>query len=543
MNHHPHRPTPPDQPVDLAIIGGGINGVALAREAIARGKTVCLFEKGDIGSGTSSRSSKMLHGGLRYLEHFQFRLVFEALRERTLQLDLAPHLSRATSFVIPVYRGASRGKFWIRLGIFLYDLLSGRKKLGKSQGLSQADISQRLKGIREEGLVGGGLYFDGVMDDARICLANFIDSREWGQDSFTGLSYTQVNKIDKETLFTLQLTDLITGKDHEVKAHKVIRALGPWADEQSDQSLLSPSKGSHIVLPALDPNGKNPNGILLTHSKDNRVFFVVPWMGKTIVGTTESPFEDTPDDPQISVEETEYLFKEFIRLFPGHDFTPADILATYSGVRPLAKADTSNGSTGKISREHRLVESKPGLYSLVGGKYTNYRAVAEETIEELYPESSSNATRTRPLTGGEEGPLTEVLPKMQSEFPDVESDRLELLYSRYGCRMREVLSLTQDQPHTAEPIDQEKSVLQAEVIYSILNEEVFYPEDFITRRSHLRYQKNNGREAYDLIEKLIVETLSPECVPKDLEEAKAAFFKKLDYEDQLRDRLAECIEV
>lgn len=530
----------PEQTVDLAIVGGGINGVALAREALARGKSVCLLEKGDIGSGTSSRSSKMLHGGLRYLESLQLGLVFEALRERTLQLELAPHLAEATPFIIPVYRGSPRGRFWIRLGIGLYDLLAGSKRLGRARGLKREEILAMRPGLREHDLLGGGLYFDGVMDDARICLANFVDCRELGEDRFHGATYCRVESVragESGQPAEIRVNDLLRDRHHVVRARKVIRAQGPWTDEGRAEPLLSPSRGVHLILPPLSPPGAPPGGLLLTHSRDGRVFFVIPWRGKTLVGTTETPVEGSPDDLRVTEDEARYLLDEVARLFPGRSPGPDDILATVVGVRPLARAGTGGRGTGKISRKHRFLEVEPGVHCLVGGKYTNYRSVAESSIDELFGTAGRGVTRTRPLPGGELGPWARTRDELTRRFPDRPEALLEALHSRHGSRLDRVLALAERHPELDRPLDAEETVLAAEVVHGVLEEELLYPEDFLQRRTDLRYRRENGEAIYEEVEKLIEATLPAENRPADLARARQHYLEELRHEDRLREKL------
>src|SRR2546426_1952181 len=242
----------PQGPFDLVVVGGGINGAAIARDAVLRGLTVCLLESGDFGGGTSSRTSKMAHGGIRYLEQLRLGLVYEALRERSLLLALAPHLVRPQPFVIPLYRGARRGPRWIRLGLLLYDALALGRRIARARMLSPEETARSVPGLETRDLLGGGLYYDGVMDDARLCLANVLDAREAaGPGRFYLRNYAQVVEQRPTSPIELRVRDLVLGQEFTISSHRAVRAVGPWTDlEDGAAPVLLPSKGTHLVFPA-----------------------------------------------------------------------------------------------------------------------------------------------------------------------------------------------------------------------------------------------------------------------------------------------------
>ena len=531
-----HRHPLPEGPFDLAVIGGGINGVAIARDAVLRGLTVCLLEKNDFASGTSSRSSKMLHGGMRYLESLKFGLVFEALRERTLQLKLAPHLTSTQQFVIPVYEDSRRGGRWIRLGLALYDLLALGRRLGKARFLSSDETLERIPGLSGLGLVGGGLYFDGVMDDARLCLANLLDAHEAARaGQLHSRNYTEVTSITPTTPLGLTVHDLVLQREMRVLANRVVRVVGPWTDENSSERLLVPSKGVHIVLPAIESSAYGPHGLLLTHSRDGRVFFVVPWRGKTLVGTTETPFEGPPETVRVEPGEVEYLLSELGRSFPELGFTAKDVLATFAGIRPLARSRVG-WRLGRVSRTHRIVDHDDGVLTVVGGKYTNYRAVASKVVDRAVPGAQRSNTSNRPLHGGDGGDWARYSRTQGSPYLDrYGEDLVRHLFSRYGTRLSEVLALVEADPSLGEPLDGHgrRLDIRAEVVHSVRRESVVYPADFLCRRSDLRLSAGNGRDVYEEVERLIQATADPTATP-DLEAARIAYFSDLEWEDALR---------
>jgi len=519
-------------PFDLAIIGGGINGAGIARDAALRGKSVVLLERGDFGSGTSSRSSKMVHGGIRYLEQFRLGLVYEALRERRTLLRIAPHLVKAQSFVLPFYEGALRSARTMKLGLRLYDLLALGRRIGASRGLDRDEVVARVPGIRPDGLAGGGVYHDGVMDDARLVLANILACGEVPgapPGSVVVRSYAEAASIRPGSPSSLIVRDLVTGEGNEVLAHRVVRAAGPW----TDPSYLVRSKGIHLVLPAFP--GKD--GLLLTHSKDNRVFFCVPWLGRTIVGTTETPFDGSLDSLSVERDEAAYLLEEVRRVLPGLDASGRHILGSYAGVRPLARASGwfASKHPGAVSRVHRIVEDSNGVLTVFGGKYTTYRAVAKKVVDRLYPASPCSTGRL-PLPGGEAGPWSEFRKGAAAEIARLGEAEAMRLFDIYGARLRDVLRLADTEPALAAPLSHEHPTTRAEAVYGVLREHVMYPEDFLARRTTLRFTADGGRSAYDAVEE-IIRARSP-SPPRDLAAARARYHEEISREDALREALA-----
>jgi glycerol-3-phosphate dehydrogenase len=522
------RPPILEGPFDLAVVGGGINGAAIARDAALRGKTVILLEKDDFAAGTSSRSSKMLHGGIRYLEQLRLGLVYQALRERYHILRVAPHLARPQAFVIPMYQGAKRGPRMIRVGLFLYDFLALGKRLGKSRFLRAEEVLARVPHLLKQGLVGGGVYHDAVMDDARLCLLNAVAAYEEGQGEVglvTVRNYAPVVEVRPGSPATVLVHDRLTGQNASVLAHRVVRALGPWTDPE----LLVRSKGVHLVLPAFPMS----DGILLTHSKDGRVFFLIPWLQKTIVGTTETPFSGSLERLRVEPEEVKYLLDEVQRLFPEVHIGARHILGTCAGVRPLARSHGlfASKAPGSVSRAHRIVDDGNGVLSVFGGKFTTYRLVAKEVVDKLFPGSPCE-THRRALPGGEGGPWGSFQQRLGPETSQLGSTELERLFYRYGTRLHELLRLIQEDPSLGERLAPPYPELRAEVVYSAQQEFAFYPEDFLARRTTLRYSDDGGRAAYDAVESLL--RAHAPAVPPDLDEAREKYCAELDWEERLR---------
>jgi glycerol-3-phosphate dehydrogenase len=543
LNHLPPPPALarapiPEGPFDLAVIGGGINGAGIARDAVLRGLSVCLLEKDDFGSGTSSASSKMLHGGMRYLEQLELGLVFEALRERALQLRLAPHLVRSQTFLIPVYEGARRGPRMVRLGIFLYDLLALGRRLGRGAFLDAAAARARVPGILESGLLGAGLYFDGVMDDARLCLANVLDAAEAAAPGqLAARNYAEVLTLRETSPLEIEVRDRVRNETRRVLARWAVRAVGPWTDlgPLSDgPPLLVPSKGAHLVLPPLEASpAHGPHGLLLTHAEDGRVFFIIPWREKTLVGTTETPFAGDPGRLRVEPEDVDYLLAAAARLFPGRSFHRRDILGAFAGVRPLARSRFSGAGTGRVSRRHRIVDGGRGVLTVVGGKYTTYRAVARQVLDRIAP-GRPCLTHRRPLHGGEAGGWEAYRAGRGGQWCARFGDaQVRTLFSRYGARLEEVLRLIDGDPELGDAIG--PGVLRAEAVHAVLREAACYPADVIARRTDLRYSAGNGREGYAAVEEAIRRHGGAAgAIPADLDGAREAFFASLAWEDGLR---------
>jgi glycerol-3-phosphate dehydrogenase len=524
------RPPIPEGTYDIAVVGGGINGAAIARDAVLRGKSVALFEKDDFASGTSSSSSKMIHGGIRYLEQLRFGLVYEALRERQRLLRLAPHLVRTRSFLLPVYEGARRGPLLIRLGLRIYDWLTWGRRLGKTRFLGPDELTDAVPGIRTDGLLGGGLYFDAVMDDARLCLANVVGAREEAEAagiSFVARNYSSVVSQTGTDPIQLEIEDSTCGRRQTVRAHRVVRAQGPWSDEE----LLVRSKGVHLVVPRLPGD----HGLLLEHSQDGRVFFVIPWKGLTVIGTTETPHSGSMDRIQVEEDDVAYLLSEVRRALPGRALDRRDILGAFAGVRPLAR-DTSllsrwrGGGAGAASRKHRVVDDGAGTLTVVGGKFTTYRAVAEDVVDRLFPRTRCK-TRERPLPGGEGGSWESCRDSLDPATLELHGDGLlRALWDRHGSRLDRVLRLIDEDPALAEPLPDAGDVLRAEVALAARDEFVIHAEDFLDRRTSLRYSTGDPRELHDTVAR-VLEAHRPFRVDDDRRERWLAARER---EEQLR---------
>ncbi|HEY7745423.1 MAG TPA: glycerol-3-phosphate dehydrogenase [Desulfuromonadales bacterium] len=483
---------------DVLIIGGGINGAGIARDLAMRGLRVALVEKGDFASGASSASTKLIHGGVRYLERFAFRLVFEACRERRILQLIAPHLVRPIPFFIPVYRDDPRSLAAIRTGMSLYDLLAMFRNTHPHSILDTEEALQREPALRPEGLSGVALYWDCRMDDARLCLENILAARELGADIANYLEVTGFIKTAGRVR-GVRVLDRETGQDLEVCAEVVVNTTGPWLDrlcslDGEATNKLRPTRGTHILVPRIN---RGEEALYLTAGRDDRLFFVIPWGELSLVGTTDV---DDPGDPDLvapTESDIEYLLSETARHLHGRVLNRADVVAAFAGLRPLVAESTAAAS--RVSREHRLFESASGLLSVGGGKYTTYRAVAAEVAgrvtERLGRGHGRSLTHRIPLPGGATGNFASYLHRevrnLSAEYglPPAE---LAGLLSLYGSRTPRLLTLLREEPALARPIVEDSPLLAVQVAYATDFEMARTPEDVLRRRTPLALQTGRG---------------------------------------------------
>ena len=374
---------------DIAIIGGGATGLGVALDAAARGFKVALFESHDFAKGTSSRATKLVHGGVRYLAQGNISLVREALHERTTLLANAPHLAQPLPFVMPSYAWWQTPFYGI--GLKMYDLLAGKAGLGRTEFLSRSETLKLLPNAREAGLSGGVKYWDGQFDDARLALALAKTAAQKGAllinyCAATGLIY------EEGKIAGLQVKDTETGRHFAVKANCVINAAGVWVDEfrQMDgehtrrpvKAMVAPSQGTHLVVDR--EFMPSDHAILIPKTADGRVLFIVPWLGKLILGTTDSPRDDLAREPTAFKDDTGFILGEATKYLTRAP-QRSDVKSIWVGLRPLVKPpDENGGNTKKLSREHTILVSKSGLLTVTGGKWTTYRAMAEDVLDQAF---------------------------------------------------------------------------------------------------------------------------------------------------------------
>jgi glycerol-3-phosphate dehydrogenase len=484
---------------DVIIIGAGINGAGIARDAAMRGLKVLLLDKGDIGSGTTSWSTRLIHGGLRYLEHAELSLVRESLRERETLFHIAPHLVRPLPILIPIYAGKKRGPLTVRAGMIAYDLLSFSKALPHHRMLSPVEALNMVSGLNPHGLTGAALYYDAQVEFAeRLVFENVLSAKEHGA---TVKTYTKVEKliIEDGAVRGVAGIDVLTGDSFASSGRMVVNASGPWVDQvlandrKDSRRLIGGTKGSHLIVAPF--TGAPTNALYLEAETDSRPFFIIPWNGKYLIGTTDIRFEGDLDKLEIEADEIDYLLRETNRVIPVASLTPDSILYTYSGVRPLPY--TKGQGEEAITRKHFIWESEEveGLFSIVGGKLTTYRDLAEQAVALIFKEFRNDApncmTASVPLPGA------------SSLSPDVLGDRLKRVYglsSRtserlprvYGTRASEILKLASEDTTLLEIFDAETGAIAVEVIYSFQHELARTLADCLLRRTMVGLNSSLG---------------------------------------------------
>jgi glycerol-3-phosphate dehydrogenase len=482
---------------DVLIIGGGINGAGIARDLALRGLYVAVVEQGDFACGASSASTKLIHGGLRYLERGDLRLVYESTRERHILQRIAPHLVRPIPIVIPAYRKDPRHLRTIQAGMLLYDLLALGRNTQRHQILSAAETLTHCPQLQPEGLTGAARYWDCAMDDARLCLENVLAARAAGAEV---VNYLQVTGFLKRggRLTGVRLCDMESGDSLEAEAQLVINATGPWLDrlcalDGEEGTKLRPSRGSHILLPRLPGQEE---ALYLSAGKDQRLFFVIPWGDLSLVGTTDIDHAGSPDAVTASEEEIAYLLSETGRHLRGTPPHRSEVVAAFAGLRPLLYAD---GAVSRASREHRIFISASGLVSVGGGKYTTYRAMAAEVARlvtaRLGYGKGESATDRIPLPGGNTGPFAPYASatgeRLMAEF-ELPAWQAATLIGRYGSRLPQLLASIRRQPALVRPVTAGSPLLQAELAWAVGQELARTPEDILRRRTPLSLQPGRG---------------------------------------------------
>jgi glycerol-3-phosphate dehydrogenase len=402
---------------DLVVVGGGATGLGVALDASLRGFSVALFESHDFAGGTSSRSTKLLHGGVRYLAQGNVALVREALAERATVLRIAPHLAQPLPFVMPSYAWWQTPFYGA--GLKLYDLMAGSAGLGRTEFLSRAQTLAALPGVNPEGLKGGVQYWDGQFDDARLALALARTAEGAGATVF---NYASVEGLEHHADgFTVTVMDGLTAGIHQVEARCVINAAGVWVDDLRARAgaadgvapsrMVSPSQGVHVVVDREFLRGQH--ALLVPKTRDGRVLFAVPWLGKLILGTTDTPRQDLPREPQAFAPELEFIVGEAAHVL-RRPVTTGDIRSVWVGLRPLvAPQKTEAGGTKVLSREHTIVVEPSGLVTVTGGKWTTYRAMADDVMErcfaaKLLPHREGGHTAQYPLDGSPAAEVAQV---------------------------------------------------------------------------------------------------------------------------------------
>ena len=482
---------------DVLVIGGGITGAGIAREAARRGLDVALVERDDFASGTSSRSSRLVHGGVRYLEHGHLRLVFEACHERRALLAMAPHLVRPLRFTWPVYEGARIPRWKLRAGLLLYDLLALFRNVAPHRGLSAKDIEDAEPLLARQGLTGGAQYFDASTDDARLTLATILDAAVSGA---TVLNHADVIALrwDGDRVRGVTVHDRLGGRTLEISASCVVNATGPWTDvvrrmeDPSAAPAVLGSKGVHIAVPASRVGNR---GAITLLAPDGRVMFVLPAGPCTVIGTTETETHETPDVVRASRADVDYLLASANRAFPDAQLTNDDVIAAWAGIRPLA-ARAYAGDANSASREHLIEIGSGGVITVTGGKLTTFRVIARDVVVEIFRALSRRLSRARtdgaPLAGGDVQDLAAEIAAARAATGA--ADVADWLVRAYGSAWHQVWARTEQDPSLATRLVADLPYIAAEVAHAVDAEFACTLADVFVRRMHLAFEtRDHGR--------------------------------------------------
>ncbi len=470
---------------DILIVGGGITGAGIARDASMRGYKVALIDKGDFASGTSSKSSKLVHGGVRYLELFEFGLVFEASRERRTLWQIAPHLVKPLPFLFPVYRDARWPAWMVNLGLWMYDGLSLFRNFKRHEMFSNREIARRMQGIDVGSISGGAHYYDGQVDDARLTLETIRSAHR--QDA-TIASYVEVDELLKKNgkVVGVEAHDALRGEKVEIHARVVVNATGPWTDtllqldDPRSPQRMRPTKGVHLFVPREKIGGDS--AVAFPAHSDGRLMFVIPWGKFSIVGTTDTDYAGDLDRVYANAADVDYVIAAAQHAFPGAPLQKSDVISTYAGLRPLVLQQGKSAT--KTSREHEIWTTPSGLVTIAGGKLTTYRSMAEELVNVVAKQlrAEFNIAPKQPC-------LTARVPLVEGEAtisPDgLPPDVIEHLNHAHGPEMGRVVEIARREARLAQPIVDGLPYIWAEVLYAAEQEMAMTATDILERRMHI----------------------------------------------------------
>lgn len=459
---------------DIVVVGGGATGLGTILDAASRGYQTLLLEQADFAKGTSSRSTKLVHGGVRYLAQGNIGLVREALYERGLLLKNAPHLVKNLPFIIPNY------SLWDRLvyglGLAMYDLLSGKLSFGKTRHISKKEVLNRLPGIEPKGLHGGIVYHDGQFDDARLAINLAQTCLEQGATVLNYFRVTGLLKDQNQKISGVTATDVETGRKYQIKAKAVVNATGVFVDDllQMDspgkKPMVRSSQGVHLVLDRSFMQGED--ALMIPKTDDGRVLFAVPWHGKLVIGTTDTPLNEHSLEPVALESEVSFILNtaaKYLSKAPARQ----DVLSVFAGLRPLAAPQNDSSKTKEISRSHKIIVSASGLITVTGGKWTTYRRMAEDTVDATIQIGSLSQQPCK----------TKELPIHGSETVTDQHDHLYV----YGSDRDKVLALSKQNKQWAKKLHPQYGYLKVEVIWAVRNEMARTVEDVLARRIRLLF--------------------------------------------------------
>jgi len=490
---------------DYVIVGGGITGAGIARDAALRGRRVALIEKNDFAFGTSSRSSKLVHGGVRYLETYEFGLVFEASTERRRLRHMAPYMVLPLPFLLPIYKGAKNGFYKIMAGMWLYDILALFRNIKRHKMLRPKEVLKIFPSLREDGLTGAPRYYDAGVDDARLTLVTLKAAHEHGA---VIASYTEATGLVKEGGKTRGVVarDVLSGRDVTIRGHVVISALGPWTDailkmdDPQAPSLMRPTKGVHFLVKRSRLGSDHALGYF--SPRDNRLMFLIPWGEFSIIGTTDTDYKGDLDAVYADQDDVDYILDAINVQFPGVNLSRDDIISTYAGVRPLVSEGKSDGkSESAVSREHKIWETPSGLICIAGGKLTTYRSMAKQLVDvaerKLRQVSGQDVagdphSERLPLQGGEVGMQEALEAQARATLGQrVPDDVIKHLLHAYGSHYTNVVAILDEEPALVQRLAADLPYIKAEVVHAVRNEMAMTLTDLLNRRLHLLMEESN----------------------------------------------------
>jgi glycerol-3-phosphate dehydrogenase len=536
-----------DEVFDIVVIGGGVTGCGVALDAATRGLSVALVEKRDFAAGTSSRSSKLIHGGLRYLEQLNFALVHEALQERTLLLDrLAPHLIRPVSFLYPLtHRGWERP--YVAAGLLLYDTMARSRatsqKLPRHQHLTRRKALKLAPALRPESLVGAVRYYDAQVDDSRHTLTVARTAAANGAALATSARVDGFLR-EGERVVGVRVRDLESGEELDVRGRQVINATGVWTDEL--QSMIGrgrikvrASKGVHLVVPR-DRIHADSGLILRTTSS---VLFVIPWGRHWIIGTTDTEWQLGKAHPAASRADIDYLLREVNKVL-RQPLTAADVEGVYAGLRPLLHGESEATST--LSREHAVSQPVPGLVTVAGGKYTTYRVMAADAVDmasygldQRVPRSCTDVT---PLVGAVGFRAAWNRRRRMAVSSGLHTARIEHLLQRYGTLTDELLDMVAADPRLGRPVPGAEDYLNVEIVYAASHEGALHLDDVLTRRTHISIETfDRGVAAAEPVAHLMAEVMGwdDDTIKREVEHYLLRVAAEVESQEQADDRTAD----
>lgn len=515
---HTLENTSPDNPLDVFVVGGGVTGAGSAFDAATRGLKVGVVDAKDWASGTSSRSSKLMHGGLRYLEMLDFKLVAEALKERDLLLQhTAPHLVEPVAFVFP-FEHRLIDRAFIGSGVLLYDTMAtrpGRKRaVPMHRHLGKKALSSHFPGLADEAAVGALEYYDAKVDDARFVMTLIRSAAGYGAAAANHVSVIGYLH-DGDRVSGVRARDEMTGREFDIHARRTILAGGVWTEEQQDLAQADAglqvlaSKGVHITVDQDKIKADPDTGIISKTEKS--VLFVIPWEGYWVIGTTDTPWDQDVDSPVANSDDIDYLLKHANAILT-EKLTRNDVIGVYSGLRPLLQPVVKEGQAStKVSREHTVMEVEPALAAIAGGKFTTYRVMAEDAVDFVLGDDAKDRrslTESVPLLGAQGVGAVRRGQAGIAEKYGWDEDRVKRLIRRYGTLLEDILDLVDEDPELGRPLPGAQRYLRAEAHYAASSEGAVHLGDILERRMRLNYEvRDRGKAAAEAVAAIVAPIL------------------------------------